>query len=210
MTILEAGFGLVWAVVGALAAVALSLVPALHIYNVAGFLILSTSAIGPLLAPQDLAMLLLGLVTGYSILNTIPSIFLSAPDDSTVFVVLPGQKYLDLWTQKTTTFRAEYPSGGLLYLRDHRSTSIPRRIALPVRAVKGFQQIQHAEKRQDHRIISLTAVRYGPKPSPESRYSSQSCASLNRERSGYFVRHTRSSMWIVITVLYARVRNDHG
>ena len=27
-------------------------------------------------------------------LNTIPSIFLSAPDDSTVFMVLPGQKYL--------------------------------------------------------------------------------------------------------------------
>jgi putative membrane protein len=27
-------------------------------------------------------------------LNTIPSIFFSAPDDSTVFVVLPGQKYL--------------------------------------------------------------------------------------------------------------------
>jgi hypothetical protein len=142
MTILEAGFGLVWAVVGALAAAALSLVPALHIYNAAGFLILSTSALGPLLAPQDLAMLLLGLVTGYSILNTIPSIFLSAPDDSTVFVVLPGQKYLDLWTQKTKTFRAECPSGGLLYLRDHRSTNIPRRIALPVRAVKGFQQIQ--------------------------------------------------------------------
>ncbi|MCP4530146.1 MAG: hypothetical protein GY831_02920, partial [Delftia sp.] len=33
-------------------------------------------------------------VTGYAMLNTIPSIFFSAPDDSTVFVVLPGQKYL--------------------------------------------------------------------------------------------------------------------
>jgi putative membrane protein len=39
-------------------------------------------------------MFFLGLITGYAMLNTIPSIFLSAPDDSTVFVVLPGQKYL--------------------------------------------------------------------------------------------------------------------
>jgi len=39
-------------------------------------------------------MFLLGMVTGYATLNTIPSIFFSAPDDSTAFVVLPGQKYL--------------------------------------------------------------------------------------------------------------------
>jgi putative membrane protein len=37
---------------------------------------------------------MLGLVVGYAVLNTIPSIFLGAPDDSTIFVVLPGQKYL--------------------------------------------------------------------------------------------------------------------
>jgi len=82
------------AAVGALAASAISLVPALHIYNVAGFIILATATLGERLPPEYLAMFFLGLVTGYSMLNTIPSIFLSAPDDSTVFVVLPGQKYL--------------------------------------------------------------------------------------------------------------------
>ena len=94
MSATEAGLGLLFAIAGALLASLLSLVPALHIYNVAGFIILGTAALGPLLPPEQLAMFFLGLVTSYSMLNTIPSIFLSAPDDSTVFVVLPGQKYL--------------------------------------------------------------------------------------------------------------------
>jgi putative membrane protein len=82
------------ATAGALVASVLSLVPALHIYNVAGFVILATTALGDSLPPERLAMLFLGMITGYAMLNTIPSIFLCAPDDSTVFVVLPGQKYL--------------------------------------------------------------------------------------------------------------------
>ncbi|MBN1955550.1 MAG: tripartite tricarboxylate transporter permease [Anaerolineae bacterium] len=94
MSASEAIIGLLFATAGALLASVLSIVPALHIYNVAGLLILGTAALGPLLPPEQLALFFLGLVTSYSILNTIPSIFLSAPDDSTVFVVLPGQKYL--------------------------------------------------------------------------------------------------------------------
>jgi putative membrane protein len=82
------------AVAGALVASVLSLVPALHIYNVAGFIVLATATLGDLVSPELLAMFFLGLITGYAVLNTIPSVFLSAPDDSTVFVVLPGQKYL--------------------------------------------------------------------------------------------------------------------
>ncbi len=85
---------LLFAVLGALAAAPLALLPALHIYNVAGLLILGTAALGPLLPPEDLAMLFLGMITSYAILNTIPSIFFSAPDESMVFIVLPGQKYL--------------------------------------------------------------------------------------------------------------------
>jgi len=94
MSVVEAGTGLLLATAGALVASLLALVPALHVYNVAGFIILGTTALGPLLPPDDLAMFFLGLLTSYATLNTIPSIFLSAPDDSTVFVVLPGQKYL--------------------------------------------------------------------------------------------------------------------
>ncbi|MDY7080387.1 MAG: tripartite tricarboxylate transporter permease [Chloroflexota bacterium] len=82
------------AVAGTLVASVLALVPALHIYNVAGFIILASARFGEFAPPEMLAMFFLGMITSYSILNTIPSIFLSAPDDSTVFVVLPGQKYL--------------------------------------------------------------------------------------------------------------------
>ncbi len=83
-----------WAIGGALAASALALVPALHIYNVAGFLILLSGTLGAFIEPEPMAFLFLGMITGYAMLNTLPSIFLSAPDDSTVFIVLPGQKYL--------------------------------------------------------------------------------------------------------------------
>lgn len=91
---LEALHSLLFAVLGALVAVPISVVPALHIYNVAGFLILGTAALGPIMPPEHLAMLFLGMVTAYAILNTIPSIFFSTPDESLVFIVLPGQKYL--------------------------------------------------------------------------------------------------------------------
>nr|HID12675.1 hypothetical protein [Anaerolineae bacterium] len=85
---------LLMAVAGAIVASLLSLVPALHIYNVAGFIILATAMLGEFVPPELLGFFFLGLITSYSMLNTIPSIFLSAPDDSTIFVVLPGQKYL--------------------------------------------------------------------------------------------------------------------
>jgi len=85
---------LLFAVLGALVASVLSLVPALHIYNVAGLVILAAARLNGLVPPEPLAFFFLGLTTGYAMLNTIPSIFLAAPDDSTVFLVLPGQKYL--------------------------------------------------------------------------------------------------------------------
>ncbi|MFP4346145.1 MAG: tripartite tricarboxylate transporter permease [Anaerolineales bacterium] len=85
---------LLWSLVGAMGASLLALVPALHIYNVAGFLLLLGSVLDPVLSPERMAFLFLGMITGYAMLNTIPSIFLSVPDESTIFIVLPGQKYL--------------------------------------------------------------------------------------------------------------------
>ncbi|MGH2593472.1 MAG: tripartite tricarboxylate transporter permease, partial [Anaerolineae bacterium] len=82
------------AVLGAIAASGLALIPALHIYNVAGLLILAAGSFQSVLSLDQLAMLLLGMVVGYSMLNTIPSTFLAAPDESSVFIVLPGQKWL--------------------------------------------------------------------------------------------------------------------
>jgi putative membrane protein len=91
---MDAVFLFLSAIAGTLVAGLLSLVPALHVYNVAGFLILATVTFGNLVPIEWLAFFFLGLVTGYAILNTISSVFLSVPDDSTIFIVLPGQKYL--------------------------------------------------------------------------------------------------------------------
>ncbi|MBN1889663.1 MAG: tripartite tricarboxylate transporter permease [Thermoflexales bacterium] len=85
---------LLYALAGALIASLLACVPALHIYNVAALLILAGGNLSGLMTNEQMALFFLGLITGYSILNTIPSIFLSSPDDSMVFIVLPGQKYL--------------------------------------------------------------------------------------------------------------------
>ncbi|MHC5040474.1 MAG: tripartite tricarboxylate transporter permease, partial [Planctomycetota bacterium] len=43
---------------------------------------------------EVLACFFMGLIVGYAIVNTIPAIFLGAPDESAIFMTLPGQKYL--------------------------------------------------------------------------------------------------------------------
>lgn len=56
-------------------------------------MILAINARG--IVPDELlSMFMLGMIVSYAMLNTIPSIFFGAADDSTAFVVLPGQRYL--------------------------------------------------------------------------------------------------------------------
>lgn len=83
-----------YALLGTLLAATLALIPALHVYNAAALMILVSLRLTNFLDGDALAVFLLGMVIGYSVLNTVPAIFLGAPDDSTIFVVLPGQKYL--------------------------------------------------------------------------------------------------------------------
>ncbi len=85
---------LLFVLLGTLTGSVLALVPALHIYNVAGFVLLWRLAHPNAVSPDNLAMLFMGLVVGYAFCNTIPCLFFSVPDDSTIFVVLPGQRYL--------------------------------------------------------------------------------------------------------------------
>ena len=82
------------ALVGTVLSAFLSCIPALHIYNVAALLVILAVKVRGLVPDEPLAMFMLGLVVGYAVLNTIPSIFLGAPDDSSIYVALPGQKYL--------------------------------------------------------------------------------------------------------------------
>lgn len=82
------------ALLGTVLSAFLSCIPALHIYNVAGLLVILGARLEGVVPGEVLALFMLGLVVGYAVLNTIPSIFFGAPDDSTIFIVLPGQKYL--------------------------------------------------------------------------------------------------------------------
>jgi putative membrane protein len=82
------------AVLGALIASFLALIPALHVYNVITLAFLFAGGLQAWLQPDQFAMLLLGMVTGYAVLSVIPSIYLAAPDETSAFIVLPGQKWL--------------------------------------------------------------------------------------------------------------------
>ena len=82
------------ALAGTVLASLVACLPALHIYNVAGLLIILAPRFEGALPGDLLAMFMLGLVIGYAVVNTIPSVFFGAPDESTLFVVLPGQRYL--------------------------------------------------------------------------------------------------------------------
>ena len=82
---------------GTVLACALAILPGLHIYNVMGLaalLMAHLQALGQPFSPELCLPFMIGLVVGWSVLNTIPSVLLGAPDESAVFTVLPGQKYL--------------------------------------------------------------------------------------------------------------------
>jgi putative membrane protein len=75
----------------------LAILPGLHIYNVMGLaamFLYSLNGSGLAAMPEVYIPFMIGLVTGWSVLNTIPSVLLGAPDESAIFTVLPGQKYL--------------------------------------------------------------------------------------------------------------------
>jgi len=82
------------ALVGAVIGAVLALAPGLHIYNVAGLAFLLAAQQTLPLSGQAMAMLMIGLVVGWSVVNVIPSVFLFAPDDASAFIVLPATKML--------------------------------------------------------------------------------------------------------------------
>lgn len=85
------------ALLGALLSSPLSCLPGLHVYNVIGLLVLLNYGLadkGIELPPHFYLPFMTGMIVGWSILNTIPSMLLGAPDESAIFTVLPGQKYL--------------------------------------------------------------------------------------------------------------------
>jgi putative membrane protein len=75
----------------------LSVLPGLHAFNVMGLLVLLVlrfQEAGVMLTPEMYLPFMMSVVVGWSMLNTIPAVLLGAPDESALFTVLPGQKYL--------------------------------------------------------------------------------------------------------------------
>lgn len=82
---------------GALVGSLLACLPGLHILNVMGALalLLTHAGGGSGAPPQEIITAgAMGLMVGYAVFNTIPSVLLGAPDESALFTVLPGQAYL--------------------------------------------------------------------------------------------------------------------
>ena len=85
------------ALAGTLVSTVVGCLPALHVYNVAMLLIVfhgyvSRTALGS--DPYIIMPFMMGLIVGWAVLNTVPAIFLGAPDESAVLMVFPTQKYL--------------------------------------------------------------------------------------------------------------------
>ena len=81
-------------IIGTLCSALLACVPGLHVYNVMAVIIIALYSLQLTVPPEILIPCAMSMMVGYSMLNTIPSVIFAAPDESSVFTVLPGQKYL--------------------------------------------------------------------------------------------------------------------
>lgn len=81
---------------GTLFAAIISLVPALHIFSVANIIVLFYLRLHGMFPGDTFPVFMLSMLVTWSIVNTIPALFLGAPDESSMFIVLPGQKYMML------------------------------------------------------------------------------------------------------------------
>ncbi|MBF0499787.1 MAG: tripartite tricarboxylate transporter permease [Candidatus Riflebacteria bacterium] len=79
---------------GVLASGLVSFLPALHIYNVLGIFLLFVLKFEHAMTYMQLSSLAIGMIVGYSILNTVPSTYLGPGDESMSYYVLPGAQWM--------------------------------------------------------------------------------------------------------------------
>ncbi|MHA1822125.1 MAG: tripartite tricarboxylate transporter permease [Promethearchaeota archaeon] len=97
---------IVIAALGVTVAVFLSLIPGLHIYAILGFVVLALLNM-PTVEPILFATLVVSMLIGYNLGSIISSVYFQTPDDSSVFMIFPSQRYL----QERRGFEAVYLSG---------------------------------------------------------------------------------------------------
>lgn len=85
---------LLYALGGLCVAAACSFVPGLHAANVAAFLLPLAGSGQRMLPSEGMLFVLVGMASGYAMLHTVSGIIYALPDEESLLVVLPGQKYL--------------------------------------------------------------------------------------------------------------------
>lgn len=84
-------------IAGTLLSALIGCLPAMHVYNVAMLYVIFASTIANTFIGTDpyiIMPFMMGLIIGWAMLNTLPAVFLGAPDESAMLMVLPTQKYL--------------------------------------------------------------------------------------------------------------------
>ena len=81
-------------VIGILASAIISFLPALHIYNVIGIFMLIVLKFEASMAPMELISLCIGMIVGYSMLNTVPATYFGPGDESMSYYVLPSADWV--------------------------------------------------------------------------------------------------------------------
>lgn len=79
---------------GVLFSCLISFLPALHIYNVIGIFMLVILKFEASMAPMQLIALCIGMIVGYSILNTVPATYFGPGDESMSYYILPSAAWV--------------------------------------------------------------------------------------------------------------------
>ncbi|HAE39476.1 MAG TPA: hypothetical protein DCG57_12680 [Candidatus Riflebacteria bacterium] len=79
---------------GVLFSCLISFLPALHIYNVIGIFLLVILKFEATMAPMQLIALCIGMIVGYSILNTVPATYFGPGDESLSYYILPSAAWV--------------------------------------------------------------------------------------------------------------------
>ncbi|MEW6711672.1 MAG: tripartite tricarboxylate transporter permease [Candidatus Riflebacteria bacterium] len=72
----------------------ISFLPALHIYNVIGIFLMIVLKFEATVAPMQLISLCIGMIVGYSILNTVPATYFGPGDESMSYYILPSAAWV--------------------------------------------------------------------------------------------------------------------
>ncbi|MHA1284766.1 MAG: tripartite tricarboxylate transporter permease [Promethearchaeota archaeon] len=86
---------ILFAIIGVSIATILSLIPGLHIYSILGFVVLFLIEGSMIFDPIVFSAFTVSMLMGYCLGSCVSAVFFQTPDDSSIFMVFPSQKYLE-------------------------------------------------------------------------------------------------------------------